>query len=216
MPKDYLPDREKDLLVWFETFASVASTHVQELGLTPAQVTQIGLNHSTVAADIASVDAMKKALKGKVGQKKQTIRAAETSTREIVNQIQANLNVSVNLKDQLGINPHDTPHTNTPPAPPTDLKVFPDINGTNTLKWQRGDNKTGTRFVIEAMLGGSNTYTYIASTSKTRFEHTGQALGVLVWYRVRAERSDMASDWCTPEAAYGGKSGSGKNLSVAA
>lgn len=216
MSNDYLPKKEQDLKEWLANFSSIVSTHVQELGLTTQQVTQIGENYSSVAAGLAAVTSAKNTAKSKVVAKEGVVKDAIASTREIVHQIQGNANVSPELKQLLKINTHETPRTNTPPVTPTDLQAKPFINGTNRLKWKAGDNKPNTRYVIEYRVGNTGAYSYLANTAATKYNHTGQTLGVLVWYRVRAERRNLVSDWTEGESVYGGKEESETTLRTAA
>ena len=80
-----------------------------------------------------------------------------------------------------------------PTAQPTSLLASPDSSGVNSLAWNRNGNKPATTFVIEAMLGASTTFEQIGTTTKTRFDHTGQTPGVKATYRVTAERADISS-----------------------
>lgn len=214
---DYLPSRETDYVVWLDTFARVAAANADVLGFSPEQIALLAANHADVSSNIAAVDETRKLLRGLVSRKNETIAATQDVTRAFVALVQSNRAVSTNLKDELGVNPRTTPRSTAPPSPPHDLTATPSLGGTTLLRWKRGENASDrTRFIIEASVGDDAHYAYIGSTSRTKFKHTGQAFGVLVWYRVRAERSTKASGWSKPAAAFGGIEGSSRPQHAAA
>jgi hypothetical protein len=216
MSNDYIPKKEDLYQDWLENFASVVSTHVQELGLTTQQVTDIGNDSTLITTSLRDIASLRDTLGGKIETKDNDIKATKARIRKIVTQIQGNPNVTVILKRQLRLNTHETPRTNTPPVTPLGLQAEPFINGTNLLTWKAGDNKPNTRYVIEYRVGNTGAYSYLANTTATKYSHTGQTLGVLVWYRVRAERRKLASDWTEGESVYGGKEESETTVRVAA
>ncbi len=214
---DYLPSRDTDYVVWLETFARVAAANAEILGFSPDQIALLAANHATVATNIAAVNQTRKQLRGLVSQKNEEIAATQEVTRAFVALVQSNRAVSTNLKGQLGVNPRTAPRSTAPPTPPQGLKATPSLDGTTLLQWKRGENASDrTRFIIEASVGDDAHYAYIGSTTRTKFKHTGQAFGVLVWYRVRAERSTKASAWSKPASAFGGREDASTPRSTAA
>ena len=193
MPDDYLPNNDAEFQLWLANFVTVAGANTAALGLLPADVTALSGAQSTFGGNLGQMKAMQASAKAAVATKITSRKAINNQVRTLVRRIQGNPAVSVALKNQLVINPRNTPKTHTPPAQPTSLLASPDTSGVNSLAWNRNGNKPATTFVIEAMLGASTTFEAVGTTTKTRFDHTGQTPGMKATYRVIAERADMSS-----------------------
>ncbi len=193
MPDDYLPNNDAEFQLWLANFVTVAGANTAALGLLPADVTALSGAQSTFGGNLGQMKAMQASAKAAVATKITSRKAINNQVRTLVRRIQGNPAVSVALKNQLVINPRNTPKTHTPPAQPTSLLASPDTSGVNSLAWNRNGNKPSTTFVIEAMLGASTTFEAVGTTTKTRFDHTGQTPGMKATYRVIAERADMNS-----------------------
>ena len=193
MQNDYLPKPDAEFQLWLANFVTVAGANTAALGLLPADITALSGAQSTFGGNLGQMKAMQASAKSAVANKDTSRKTVNNQVRSIVRRIQSNPAVTVALKNQLVINPRNTPKTHTSPAQPTSLLASPDTSGVNSLAWNRNGNKPTTTFVIEAMLGASTTFEQIGTTTKTKFDHTGQTPGVKVTYRVTAERADMSS-----------------------
>ena len=203
MQNDYLPKPDAAFQLWLANFVSVAGGNVTALGITAADVTALSGAQATFSGNLGQVKTMQAAAKSAVSAKDGSRKTANAQVRSLVRKIQGNPAVTVALKNQLNINPRNTPKTHTPPAQPTQLLATPDVSGVNRLNWNRNGNKPTTTFVIEAMSGAATAFEPIGTTTKTKFEHTGQTPGVKVTYRVVAERADMSSVPSLPASVYG-------------
>lgn len=203
MPDGYLPKNEAKLEGWLENFSNVVSTHVQELGLTSAQVIEIGENYTLVSSSLADVETSKQATRGKVTAKDNNIKRVVARTRSIVRQIQGKADVPEELKRQLGITVRDTPATKTPPDIPTGVKVTTNSNGKNTVTWERGGNMPTTTFLIEATVDDTTPFVVVGTVTSTKFVHSNQTPGARIYYRVRAARHGVLSGASASVVAYG-------------
>jgi hypothetical protein len=202
MSNDYLPGSEAKLVGWLANFATVASTHVQELGLSTEELTRITNNHTNATTLLNEAKTAVNAAKGAVERKTLGLKAIEKDTRAFVKSFQSRKTVSTDLKKELGISPQDAPHTKTPPAIPTGVEVAPDADGINVVTWKRGTNVSVTNFIIEAQYPGETQFSVVGNVTATRFVHTGQTPGVTVYYRVRASRHGMMSQPSIAVVAY--------------
>lgn len=207
MANDYLPDADAKLVDWLENFASVASTHVQELKLTQAQLTVITDNHTNAATAVSTAKSAKNVAKSKVEAKQTTLKSISESTRSIVNEIQGIPNLSSDLKVLLGIKPRNTPREKTPPTIPQGVDVAPDADGFNTVTWQRGSNIYPTSFIVEALLPNKQDYISVGVVTATKFVHADQTPGTRIYYRVRAARHGMTSQASKSVVVYGPQEG---------
>ena len=193
MSTDYLPGSDAEFQLWLANFVTVAGANVTALGLVAADITALSGAQATFGGSLGQMKAMQASAKAATTTKEVSRKAVNNQVRTLVRKIQGTATVTAALKNQLNINPRNTPKTHTPPAQPTYLLASPDTSGVNSLAWDRNGNKPATTFVIEAMLGASTTFEQIGTTTKTRFDHTGQTPGVKATYRVIAERADMSS-----------------------
>ena len=193
MSNNFFPDADAAFQAWLANFVSVAGANREQLALTTQDMTALNGVQSTFITNFAALETSKAATKGATSAKNGSRRNANNEVRLLVRRFQSIPGLSSTLKNQLGINPRTAKPTRTDPTQPTKLTVTPDASGINSLQWNRNGNKPNTTFVIEAMLGAATTFEQIGTTTKTKFEHTGQTPGVKATYRVIAERADMSS-----------------------
>ena len=203
MPTDYLPKPDAAFQAWLANFVAVAVANKEQLALTTQDVTALNGVQSSFAANFAALKTAQAAAKGATSTKDASRKGANNEARLLVRRFQSIPTLNATLKNQLGINPRTNKPTHPDPAQPTKLTVTPDASGVNRLQWNRAGNKPTTTFVIEAMLGAATSFEQIGTTTKTKFDHTGQTPGVKATYRVTAERADMSSLPSQSVTAYG-------------
>lgn len=120
----------------------------------------------------------------------------------MVRKIQANPSVTSDLKKKLGITAKDTNPSPINPIAPKDLLANPNANGTNKLSWDRNGNPQGTIFIIEAQEQPGLPWTFVGTTTKSVYEHTNQTPGKTLYYRVRAQRTDVTSEPSNDAVVY--------------
>lgn len=187
-----IPRQDPQAINWVTTFASVATANATLLNLTVGQTTTLtGLATAFSNAYDDSEEAKADA-KGKVSTKDGMRQACLEQFRSTAKVINANPNISSALKANLGISV--TPSVAGPVVSPIDLVAKGFANGANKLSWKRNGNASGTTFGIEAMYDGAGPWVFVAFTTKTRFNHSGQTPGRMVTYRTFAQRDDIKSD----------------------
>lgn len=203
MPQDFLPANDADYATWVANFNTVANVNLVALGLVIADLTPSVTNlttlNTTIATFITAQAAAKAATQGKATARKNS----EVIVRTLSKRIQANPAVTNALKGQLGLPIRDTPSGPVPPMTPIDLFVNGSDTGINSLSWKGNGNKQGVTYIIEAKIGTATGYLMVDTTTKTKYQHTGQTPGVRAQYRVRAKRADLSSAPSNEAVVYG-------------
>jgi len=178
-----------------KAFASIYGATLEELTALEAKVTLF-------AARLANAENAKNARNGAVALKDEARMSLEKDYRNLVQRIHTNPAVTDQHKVAAGIPPRDTVRSVVMPPAPTDLVVAADANGTNSLAWNCTGAPQGTDYLIEAKVGGSETWTLVGASHKLSAEHLGQKPGVAITYRVRSRRGKLESQPCTPVGVY--------------
>lgn len=200
--KSYLPAKDSDLQYWATNFLTVANANLPALGLVAADLTGITADKTSLDTSITNNKAKQAEAKAAADSKKSSRKKFETTARLLVRKIQANPSVTSDLKKKLGITAKDTNPTPINPIAPKDLLANPNANGTNKLSWDRNGNPQGTIFIIEAQEKPGMTWTLIGTTTKSVYEHTNQIPGKTLYYRVRAQRTDITSEPSNDAVVY--------------
>jgi len=113
--------------------------------------------------------------------------AAFTGALSAVNLILSLTTVPDALFDNLGLPAADVIPSSIPPITPTALAVLGFSDGTNRLTWNTAGNAPKTTYVIESRTG-AGPWTYVDSTTRSKYDHVGQTPGVHIEYRIKAKR----------------------------
>lgn len=197
---DYIPAPNADFQVWGTNFSDVCGDNAAALGLTAANVTEITNAASNFATKLSASEAAKAAAHGAVATTKAQRTSSTATFRKFARLFMANPNIDKNLLGQLGL--PTTPGTLGPVTNPINLSATGFSNGQNKLKWGRNGNSSNTTFNIEARIGDSNTWTWVGSTTKTKWTHEGQTPGTQVTYRVFAQRAEVRSGYSNEAVVY--------------
>lgn len=195
-----IPSKDAEYRTWLNNFATVALANAAELDLTTGQTTNITALSTAFTNAYTASQAGKASLKGMISTKDNMRKASEELIRSVAKLINANDNISDQLKADLGINVLPTPVG--PVAVPEDLVVHTFQSGVNALSWKRNGNAYGTTFLIEYQLPGSSTWTILTSATSVRYDHEGQVAGQQIAYRVSAKRGTIQSGPSNVAIAY--------------
>lgn len=194
MPRDYIPAKDTVFQDWLENFIKTANNNLAVLGLVAADLTPLSTDKTTFDSVLTDAETKKAASKAAT-QKKDIIRkSAEAKARAIVKRIQAKADVTNDIKAQLQITvPGSTPPPPEIPLPPVNLVANITGVGSYMLTWDRAGNSSNTLFVIEAKIGATADWLPVFTTTKTKYEHTGNPAGLIIMYRVKAQRGEIQS-----------------------
>jgi hypothetical protein len=204
MPLDYLPQNDRELLAWLKNFNRVAANNKAALGFTEDDLTELMTAEQAFDAKLSANDTAQQAALAATQEKNTAHKAAEKLARRKGQGIQAREGVSAGLKDQLGLTVRDGVRSVSTAETPIELVAMPHADGTNTLKWKAGGNKSGTQYLIEAKVGESGAWALVDAVTRISYTHTNQTPGQKVRYRVRAKRGDKTSGYSNVAGVYGG------------
>lgn len=194
MPRDYIPAKDTVFQDWLGNFITIANANLASLGLITGDITPLSTDKTTFDTTLTDSEAKKAASKATTQAKDTVRKSAEAKARALVKRIQAKADVHDSLKAQLQITvPGSTPPPPEIPLPPVNLVANIIGAGVYQLNWERAGNSPNTLFVIEQKIGTSPAWLPIFTTTKTKYEHTGNPAGVMIMYRVKAQRGEIQS-----------------------
>ncbi len=193
MNNNYFPSNDARYAAWLAIFNSVAGTNATTLGLSPSDLTALNASLTNFNAAVSNATATRNAAKAAMLSKQTNRKNSSALVRGYARRIQANPNVSVAIKQQLGLPIHKTPSGAVVPTVPAALVATPHAAGFNALKWKPNGNTQGTVYVVEVSLSGSTQWTQVGAVTKTRFDHQGVTPGQTLYYRVSAQRGKETS-----------------------
>lgn len=190
-----------ELLAWMDNFVSVATTTPAQYGTTKAQVDSLKAKADELRANIAARQTADEAAKAAVASQKASRQSAEPDASYLNTVIKVDPNISDADKQAVGI---DTtkPRSKTAPIRPEDLVANGFEDGRNVLKWSREGNKPNTVFIIEAKSADDKDFSYLATATETKYEHSGVKVGTRYTYRVKAQRSSEESTYSNEAVVY--------------
>lgn len=195
-------DKEAKFLSSLRTLAFGVDQAGVEAGLSDKVIAQVHQNVKNVADIFQKIYTEEGFVAGQSITKKHCFRDTEKTIRGIVRQIQTSPNMTLELRQQLGINTRDAVPTATELVPPVDLDITPDDRGTLTLTWKRGANKPGTRYVIEWKVGSDSGFSFAGLVTRCKFVKYGRPLNLVTWFRIAAQRGGKMSAWSEPVSIY--------------
>jgi hypothetical protein len=174
----------------------------EDYGLNASLITEVNTSRTAIAAGIADQLEKKAAAKAAT--------TALTQLRKDGDDLGSRIKAEMRRAgmppekfEELGFDADDSTPSPIGVQTPTDLTAQGASNGTNSMKFNRNDNKKGTIFIIEAKIGAATDYVMVGTTTKTSFNHTGQKPGVKAMYRVRAQRGEQFSEYSNEAVVYG-------------
>ena len=202
MAKPYYPREDAAFLTYTQNADSVLENNLTEFGISQDKYDKFHTNVSAYGTKLAAHVATQAAAKGATDEKNLSKRELLVSLREIVNIVSANLDAPNYLKEEAGFPVHDKIPTDLIPYLPVNLTVKGYADGTNESNWDKGENKPGCLYVIEAMIGDATEFSVVDTITATKYAHKNQKPGVRAIYRVRAKRKNLISDPSNEAAVY--------------
>lgn len=203
MAKTFYPANDAEFAIWLANFNNKTVANKTALGITAEQLSALETGLSEFNNDLA------------LKQQKQEESVAQTAkvrdSRKVLNKLVGKLNSSFKTKDdissslleELGLNSKESSLSGLAVAAPFDLVVTGTSDGVNHLKWNRGNNKQGTMFIIEAKIGDALTFSIVDAVTTSIYEHTNQTPGIKIQYRIKAKRGEATSGYTNPAIVYG-------------
>jgi hypothetical protein len=193
---------DHDLATALGTLAEVCAESQAELGLTPADIAEIQGAVAEFRADLQKAFAARAAARAAVEAKNSSRELAREVSSKWSRLFRANPDIPDSLLAKMNLAPHVVPGTRSAPETPFDLVARPDGNGNVLLKWNRGGNRQGTQFLIEARFARDESWQMLASTTRSTYK-ARFAPGRYVAFRLRAQRAGRTSYSSIPCELWG-------------
>ena len=194
MSNDFLPKSKTGLQLWLNNFVTVAGSNLVPLTLTTTDMTTLTALQSAFNSSVNGVETAKANLKSAVAAETTATKNVTADVRSLVRRIQISQGATPALKEQLGINPRNTPKTRTPPVTPTGLVV--DTGGTRNQYADLEPHRQQAQHHFHhrsPRIGNTGPFFQVGSTPRIKFAHTGEKAGTQITYRVIASRSGQGS-----------------------
>ena len=193
---------DADLQTLAARFISIVGAGPTSYGLTGAQIVTLTTNDDNyVDAVTAFTDAKttaKAASADRDAKKAVLVDNLSTLAKTIYN----NPSVTDTMIADAGLQPRDSGRTPIVPTTPVDLLANAFADGHVDLKLGRNGNAYGVTFLVEAQSPGAETWTVVATTTKSKATVFGFAPGEAKWFRVRAEKNGISSEPSLPAPIY--------------
>lgn len=102
----------------------------------------------------------------------------------------------------LGLAPRNNGRSTVVPVQPTDLIATPRVDGTVKLVWDGTGNKYGVMFEVQAGSIDATEWVTVASTTRRNIIVSGFTPGQIRWFKVRASKNGVFSEWSLVEGIY--------------
>lgn len=203
MSKSFYPANDAEFALWLANFISKSDINKDSLEVSEDEIHSLTSELQGFNADLA------------LKQQKQEESVAQTAkvanSRKSLNEKISNLNakfkankaITSDIIESLGLNSKDNNLSSANVTTPSDLVVTGTSDGINHLKWNRGNNRQGTNFIIEAKLGNAETWSIVDVVTNSKFEHINQTPGMKAQYRVKAKRGEITSGYSNVAVVYG-------------
>lgn len=196
------------------TYVANATANKTTLGITTEQLEAMEAIFTTYSDALTAASEAKAAARAAVASKNAAKEAARDEVVKWAKVWRANQSIPDSVLADLMLPPHSTPGTKTPPTTPTDLTFTITPEGVVQLKWKRNGNNSSTVFNVEGSANGTNGWTVVGTTTKSKIPLAG-APGTTWYLRVVAIRGGQYATPTNPVVVWPGESSS-ETLALAA
>jgi hypothetical protein len=203
MAKTFYPINNAEFALWLANFTNKSTVNKSALGITPEQITVL----ETGLAEFNNDLALKQQKKEESTSQTTKVRSSRKKLNKLVGKLNTNFKskeeVTDGLLEELGLDSKDGNLSGLAITAPSNLVVTGTSDGINHLKWNRGGNRQGTMFIVEAKSGDALTFVIVDAITSAIYEHTNQTPGVKTQYRIKAKRGETVSGYSNSAMVYG-------------
>lgn len=202
MANTFYPSNDAEFAVWLTNLIKKATVYKTELNLTNDRLSDLQVKLAAFNENVA----LKRQKKDESTAQTALVKNSRTDLNKDVgslnNAFKAIDGLPSNIIEELGLNVGTGNFSPVAPSTPADLVVTGTSDGTNSLKWKRGGNRSGAMFIIEAKVGDSGNWTMIDAVTGVVYKHRNQSPGVKIQYRVKAKRGEFESGYTNTAVIY--------------
>jgi hypothetical protein len=204
-----LPTKIIERLQWFEQRESLWTANAAQIGLQPAQVTQLSGFIATARTKYDEAQTARAASEMSTFMMKEAVRDMSVFGSDLIKTIKAFAETTgnKNVYALASVPPPAPPSPAGPPEAPTDIVGDPNADGTVTVRW-RGSLRSQTFFTVWRKIGSAGSFVQIGAVAAKAFIDTGVPQGVAsVSYIIRAQRNNLVSQPSTEAVVNFGSGG---------
>jgi len=183
-----MPDKE--LPPYGKNFAGVAELNMATLNIDVTNITEMNAKTDDFEKMLDDVVVAENAFKQAVQAKDISRKNFKDCFKKYTKDFQLIDAVTDDLRAALDITIKDKIPTPNIPHQPQGLKAEGSPQGVNYLNWDKGDNKQGMLYVIEARTADQAEFTLVDMVTATKYQHKNQTPGKFMLYRVKARKGD--------------------------
>lgn len=182
--------------------AAKAVSDPAEYGFTAPEAASLEAVAETFASSLTDWEAAKGSYDEASEAKANERQGAIDAFTQLLNLMYATPSVTPEAISSLTLTPRSGTRTPVVPVTPTDFIATPFADGTVELKWNRNGNKYGVVFEVETASADQTDWHIGLSTTKTKLRVGGFAPGVPAWFRVRASKNGLSSEFSFNSGIY--------------
>lgn len=210
-----LPEARRDLITWFESRLAAWAADPTLIGLTPEQVTQLGIRIVTARTAADAQASAYDAARASTPEFHGAADALRSFGGELVKIIKATAESSgdASIYTIAEVPPVAAPTPLPAPQPPSDLAGAITPEGSVLLSWQ-GTTANGVTYLVERRLvgadGSTSPWSIVGAVQARSYLDEDVPLGLsMAQYRLTAQRDELAALPTAPATVLFGVGGSG-------
>ncbi len=166
----------------------------EDFGLVAADVATLGALRTAFEDKLAALAVAKAAVATATAEKDAARGALEATLRPLVQRAQASPVTTDDNRRLAGIPVRDNVRTSSAPIPPSQLVAAAEGSSGALISWNSNGNASGILYVLEKRVNNVGEWLLVNVLAPTKFRITGLAPGVRVDFRVRARRGQVDSE----------------------
>lgn len=166
MPKDYIPQRDDELINWLDNFYTQLTAKKAALNVPDAALAKLANVKDDFAAKVADADAKRIAYEAALEAEKDARRVAIAEARLLAQQVQRETGITNTDRAELGLTVPDTKPT-APPVPDSFPVVVVDTSKRLQHSLKLGDSKNPTRRARPEGVEYAELNAYVGTTPPT-------------------------------------------------
>ncbi len=196
--------------------AAKAVSDPTEYGFTAPQAASLESAAETFSSSLNDWNAAKGSYDEASEAKANQRQAAVEVFTQLLNLMYATPTVTPEAISSLSLTPRNGARSPIVPVTPTDFIATPFADGTVELKWNRNGNKYGVVFEVETAGADLSDWQIGLSTTRSKVRVSGFTPGVPAWFRVRATKNGVDSEFSFNSGIYIPAPGGSGSMEVAA
>ena len=194
MAQDFIPNNDREFLVWMQNFLEVSNEFKAELEITPTQLQEMADVIANFNNDLGKAESIAQQAVVATRQKNASREAGEGYFRTIARKFKGIINIADTILLALRLRVNDGERTRRAPVAPDDVIAKREANGDIHIEWDAVGNTQGTQYIIERRIVPETEFTIKDTSTRRSYTDKDVPLGKTAVYRIIAQRANVKSD----------------------